>query len=113
MKVSKELFEAVMNVKINKLEIDNFDYIWINIDRTDLSRVDSINNFFFKCMNWSWSRECLLIISPQGNNFKDKPFYKVKIMNNAEYIKTFTDMKLSQQQAVFDACQWILDNKGN
>lgn len=34
--ISKELFENVMNIKINKLQVDEFNYIWINIDSTYL-----------------------------------------------------------------------------
>ena len=109
MKVSKELFEAVMNIKINKLEIDDFDYIWINIDRTDLSRVDSINNFFFKCKKWAIEQK-YYIRSFEG---KDGSGYATP-----EEISISGDMNFqlnadSEQQAVFDACQWILDNKGN
>lgn len=108
MKVSKELFEAVMNIKINKLEIDDFNYIWININSTDLSRFDSINNFFFKCKDWAIEQK-YYIWSFEG---KDGSGYatpeEISISDNMNF-QLNAD---SEQQAVFDTCQWILDNKG-
>lgn len=39
--ISKELFKTIYNIKINKIEVDEFDYIWINIESNTLSRFDS------------------------------------------------------------------------
>jgi hypothetical protein len=112
--ISKELFEAVMNIKINKLQVDEFNYIWINIDSTHLSRFDSINNFFFRCKKWAKSNGYRLLSGSQSNLMLCEESHhcdahKSTIMWDDKY-ESFGGK--SEQQAVFDACQWIIDNKG-
>ena len=107
--ISKELFETVMNIKINKLQVDDFNYIWINIDSAHFSRFDSINNFFFLCKKWSIGQK-YYIWSFEG---KDGAGYATPEEMSFSGNMNFQLNADSEQQAVFDVCQWILDNKGN
>lgn len=108
--ISKELFEAVMNIKINKLQVDEFNYIWINIDSTHLSRFDSINNFFFLCKDWANKNEYRLLNGSHDYNNRIICFIYKDFDYMGDYEEEFKSD--SEQQAVFDACQWIIDNKG-
>ena len=122
-KISKELFEAVMNVKLTTdlsiapyynevngceewdLILINYNFIWIPLD-----------TFFFKCKEWAYKQECELLsgyrvydIQYKGNNSENKIYCDCKyIENGIQVIRFKAD---SEQQAVFDTCQWILDNK--
>ena len=112
--ISKELFENVMNIKINKLQVDEFNYIWINIDSTYFSRFDSINNFFFLCKEWVNKNGYRLLSRPISDLIVYEESYhcdvhKLNVMWDDKY-ESFGGK--SEQQAVFDACEWIL-NKGN
>lgn len=104
-KISKELFEAVMgfsNVYIFSIEgRNNSKRIDYTFGYTE-SKTIMINDFFPKCKEWAlkqgyniWS-DCMGNITIQDENFDT---VDATISNNSE------------QQAVFDACQWILDKK--
>ena len=112
-KISKELFEAVMNVKLTTdlsiapyynevngceewdLILINYNFIWIPLD-----------TFFFKCKEW--------LLDMLDIDISTKVSKKEVIVEL--YIKEIIDFNYfhstSEQQAVFDACQWILENKG-
>ena len=111
-KISKELFEKVMNVKLTTdlsiapyydevngceewdLILINYNFIWIPLD-----------TFFFKCKEW--------LLDMLDIDISTKVSKKEVIVEL--YIKEIIDFNYfqsdSEQQAVFDACQWILDNK--
>lgn len=112
MKISKELFEIIYNVKISKLEVDEFSYIWVNIDSEHLSRFDSINNFFFKCKDWAYNKGYYLA----SNRYSDGACCQYFTEDSRECdecgeVKTITIHADSEQQAVFNVCQCILENK--
>jgi hypothetical protein len=91
-KISKELFEAVMEVE---LYVDKaFEYkLMPNLAEYGVS----YNDFFFKCKEWA-SADFML----SSNNYCSCHIYD----GGTECIKSF--LGRSEQQAVFDACQWIL-----
>ena len=99
--ISKELFEEVMKNKIfysNDFHIDNNIISYVE---NDTWKDISINDFFFKCKEWAY-KQCNEIISyTEGCEI-----YQTQL---DEIVKEFYSD--SEQQAVFDACQWILENK--
>lgn len=112
MKISRELFEAVANIKINKLENDDFGYIWINIDSNELSRFDSINNFFFMCKDWALEKGHYLASNKYPGGACCQYFTEDTVSCSECYeLKSITIHADSEQQAVFDACQIILEGR--
>lgn len=116
-KISKELFEKVMNVKLTTdlsiapyynevngceeedLILINYNFIWIPLD-----------TFFFKCKEWAFEQayqleSCKTNKLLEGNKFESiymcGGFYQYSVIQNF--------YASSEQQAVFDACQWIMD----
>ena len=105
--ISKELFEKVMNVKLTTdlsiapyynevngceeedLILINYNFIWIPLD-----------TFFFKCKEWAYNKGYIIKTDIAGEwelyNFKNGGIFD-------------TQNSSSEQQSVFDACQWILD----
>lgn len=110
MKISKELFENIYNIKVNRIQIDEFHNVWIDIDSNHLSRFDSVNNSFFKCKDWANKQGYRLLSGSHDYNNKIICY----IYKGYDYIGDFDELFVaeSEQQAVFDACQWILENKG-
>lgn len=111
-KISKELFEAVMEEDFN---CTKDDYIYYGIrDTKDSARI-SINQFFFKCKEWAYSKGYGLVTFPLRGNYSCIITDMDKSLNEIFDSKLFALDKLIQadaeQQAVFDACQWVLDNK--
>lgn len=104
-KISKELFEAVMNVEtINGItlvpKLKEYDYVdGISYTLKSGGGFISYDTFFFKCKKWAKTQGYVIwSYLDQANTFN---FDGIKI--NSFISK--------EQQAVFDACQWILDNK--
>ena len=108
-KISKKLFEAVMSVGLyDELYIDNYfdEYNGVEIEDWQIIKYNNtwipLDTFVFKCKEWALKQEyniwsdCIGNITIQDENFDT---VDASISNKSE------------QQAVFDACQWILDNK--
>lgn len=121
MKISKELFEAVMNIKLGTYYSDNIETerrLWIDKDLICWDAVPfvgeiSINDFFFKCKEWVLTQGYYLA----SNIYSDGACCQYFTEDSKECcecggVKSITIHAESEQQAVFDACQWILDNKG-
>lgn len=104
--ISKELFETIYNIKIKRIEVDEFEYIWINIESNTLSRFDSINNFFFKCTDWAFKLKQKYVLL---SGYRTCQIHKDNENGSFILLKTFNNIK--QKQALFDSCQWILENK--
>ena len=123
-KISKELFEAVMNVKLTTdlsiapyynevngceeedLILINYNFIWIPLD-----------TFFFKCKEWAFEKSygkhttmnTMYDLRTRTRNRVDWSCDIVEDCGDGKTIKTI--YANSEQQSVFNACQWILDNK--
>ena len=123
--ISKELFKEIMNMEyINKFWSKHYEQVEINGDdiiyeeeytsrtyggygaisyRTDtFNRRISIGTFCFKCKEWAFEKGYDIYsdthgadVCNVGSNYSIAPFHHSG----------------SEQQACFDACQWILDNK--
>lgn len=87
--ISKELFEAVTGE-----DTGNIFEVYYN------PRID-INSFFFKCKKWALKQGYHLV------SCTDKCHIQKKQVSMDMHIKTL--MSDSEQQAVFDACQYILE----
>ena len=106
-KISKELFEAVMDEKVtteisispyyneingceeNDLILINYNFVWI-----------PLNTFFFKCKEWAYNQGYIIYSSTKSCSMFKK---EAQLYCSNENIQ--------EQQKIFDACQWILDNK--
>lgn len=104
-KISKELFEAVMKCKIN-----NYGFGTSNIGiRVVTEMFDEIlityNDFFFKCKEWAYNQNKQYYIESGYTKYDSY----AKVWFDGGRNKEFKSN--TEQQSVFDACQWILDNK--
>lgn len=118
--ISKELVETVLDFKISHLYIDEDIIsfrkkvqIWDDItkyyryDDEDEECEISIYEFSFKCKKWALEQDFALNSGISDHIAKVK--FAVITNNCHNSYKTFNSD--TEQQAVFDACQWILENK--
>lgn len=89
-KISKELFEAVYGRKVD----EHTDLRYKGFLSTLV-----VNDFFFKCKEWLIGRGY-----DNWSGYHENEYFCFIITKGA-FIST------SEQQSVFDACQWVLDNK--
>lgn len=121
-KISKELFENVMYVKLEILGVHN-DLIRYRYD--DINDSILINDFFFKCKEWALKQGiCLMtgveehmpnswtFVCFQSNRYRPDPQRRLKNPLIEHKVQTPTVHCRSEHQCLFDACQWILDNNG-
>lgn len=131
--ISKELFEAVMDFKVDNVSITT---VYANIDvglryerkETLYTIVDcvGIDTFFFKCKEWALRQGGLTILSGTYKNtvkgflqnkayigYAAIQYYVIDEYRTGTYcLKTHDRIKAScERQAVFDICQRILNNK--
>ena len=122
-KISKELLSSVLGVNILEYTQTTrnvyFSYTKDNITYTGFSI--NIHELADKCKKWALA--CKYTITPivilSGKDYlryilEVKSFHNPSIDRKAfTYFRHCTPKVYnSEQQAVFDACQWILDNKG-
>lgn len=105
-KISKDLFEAVFGVKIMILSIvgrRNSKFIQYAYGYTGVHSL-SVNDFFFMCKDWAKCKNISLISGRYG--LTDEYFCEISNPLDTDIINIlYSD---SEQQAVFDACEWIL-----
>ena len=113
-KISKELFEAVYNEDLLRIEIGTYSVVAYLTDGTEFT--ENIDTFFFDCKEWA---------SSMGYDL-----YSYRFDGDVSYAYLDLDMKgvhplrpkygfvgsfleefeaETEQQAVFDACMYILD----
>lgn len=114
-KISKELFEAVKNCNDYLELVVISDRFVTGVGRSSLSKID-INSFFFKCKEWAYDNWAYNILSYRENISRYGCI--ITSIDNCIESNGWTEQiecrhfeANSEQQAVFDACQWILDNK--
>lgn len=122
MDISKELFEAVIgdNVKYYSVNIDEIEYDYVSLDRNNPLVMD-VNDFYFRCMKWALENGYNILCGYDDNG-------NVQAYINLKLGKQFVgdgrsgsfykyDMEIcywgadSVQQAMFEACKWILERK--
>lgn len=119
-KISKELFEAVMNVGLyDELYIDNYfdEYNGVEIEDWQIIKYNNtwipLDTFVFKCKKWAFRKGYELLSSPK---FKGKKLDGLCQINlNSVVMNRFKKLVIapSEQQAVFDACTYILNELSN
>ena len=105
-KISKELFEAVMGFcknEIAEMYVSDENIFWHTYEDEFIGNKDSkinVDTFFFKCKEWAYNKGYIIKTDIAGEwelyNFKNGGIFDAQ--NSS-----------SEQQACFDACQWILD----
>lgn len=109
-KITKDLFEAVFGVKIMVLSIvgrRNSKFIQYAYGYAGVHTL-SVNDFFFMCKDWVLNKNLSLISGRYGLPYQH--FCEISEPLDEDNINIlYSD---SEQQAVFDACEWILNNKG-
>ena len=114
--ISKELFEKVMNVGLyDELYIDNYfdEYNGVEVEDWQIIKYNNtwipLDTFVFKCKKWAL-KQCHILhssIDEIGEGYLKVDHFTEELYG--ERVRTFKSS--SEQQAVFDACQWILDIK--
>lgn len=103
LKISKELFEAIYNCDITT-------------DKDMLNVYKSINiyEFAFKCKEWAFSKGYIISsgLTPVLGVNKDG-WAEVFSSSTPLDGKLHTFKQLSEPEAVFKACEWILEYKEN
>ena len=117
--ISKELFEAVMAIPIAyppKVEDlakspNVITYFPVNTTPHMPSRWTgiSVSDFFFECKNWAVSKRYILNSKPRTNS--SFAICEFDINGKHDYSdEAFSNFRAEdERQAVFDACQWILE----
>ena len=107
MNISKELINAVLNVEIKDVYFAPNGMFFETQNEIGDNR-EYTNDFFFKCKEWAASKGFELF----STRLRDKK----RIAYNCSLYGYYGDEEdfnsTSEQQAVFDACQWILKNMG-
>lgn len=111
--ISKELLSEVLNKNILSYEFDmygNIDYKVIN----DYGSNINIYELAHKCKEWALEKNLTLFsgnINNQDNNYESEWSYDCQIFSHKEGIELFYIKSLTEPDAIFKACQWILDSK--
>lgn len=107
-KISKELFEAVMGIETDRLfctgSFIKNDSNYLSTSIIEENKI-SINDFFFKCKEWVLEQRYGLTSYMVKKDSGRATVWKHELGKSKRFIST------TEQQAVFDACQWILNNK--
>ena len=101
-KISKELFEAVYNEDLLRIEVGTCSVVAYLTDGTEFT--ENIDTFFFDCKEWALKQGYKLQSSPIGIE------YVCVFNSNGLTGNHFENFRAdAEQQAVFDACMYILD----
>ena len=103
LKISKELLSEVLNLNITYIERCNNSIIY-KISVYDREEEINIYELAHKCKEWVLKQGYRIIIDCS----KDIEL-GIRILKNGRDI--YSNENKSEQQAIFKACQWILDNK--
>lgn len=118
-KISKELFEAVMDVKkecylqdIELIDENKIIYSYLVDEQFQEPRYDEelINDFFFKCKDWALKQGYIIGSYSDGLVILSSNKNVLKMIEWRDFTEHPAKYK-SEQQEVFDSCQYILDNK--
>ena len=136
--ISKELLSEVLKDKLKEEYNGSYDFICngvVNLERNEVSSTlgfyDSELDFFiniyelaYKCKEWAFYTYKISVSSFKSGSFCLKEFNQIK--DNSEYWVELDTASIdceiniddsgifkscSEPEAIFKACQWILDNK--
>ena len=106
--INKELINAILDDEIKDIYFapnGRFFETWNGV----IDNRVNINDFFFMCKEWANKNEYRLLTGSHDYNNQ----IICNIYKDFDYIDDYCEQikSESEQQAVFDACQWILENK--
>lgn len=102
--ITRRLVESVMKTEpINSADFNTMENDILYKDKRKKSI--TYNDFFFKCIEWAWKKETKYLLV---SSYRNCQIHKEHEKNKFELIKSFDN--IDQKQALFDACQFILDN---
>lgn len=105
-KITRRLVEEVMGLEhMNSTDFNIVEDAILYKDN-EKKKLISINDFFFKCQKWCWD------LTPKYtlfSSYRNCTLYKRGDGSMFDFVKSFDN--ISQQQATFDACEWLLENK--
>jgi hypothetical protein len=111
--ISKELLSEVLAIVcVNIREVYDNEIIYTSYELPRIQDWKSINihELAHKCKEWAWSYKYLL-----ESGVTETPFCSITNTNEDDELgMAFPDERLladSEPEAVFDACQWVLNNK--
>lgn len=94
-------YNEVNGCEEEDLILINYNFIWIPLD-----------TFFFKCKDWAFEQAYQLESCKTNKLLEDNKFESIYMCGGFyQYSVIQNFYASSEQQAVFDACQWILNNK--
>lgn len=110
MEISKELFEAVIGDKVKYycVNVDEIEYDCESFDRQN-PLIMMVNDFFFKCKKWASTKGYILFSKTRLSSSLASCYFDV--MGFHDYEDDYKDdfRAESEQQAVFNACMYILE----
>lgn len=107
MELSKELLSEVLGYRIKLIKESHTErFIIVNDDggfcphpQDTPTRTINIYELAHKCKEWAWENGCII------SSFPTKIHWRVVVDSKELFISN------SEPEAIFRACQWILDNK--
>lgn len=127
--ISKELLSEVLGIGVyQSIRKDEYAYndVKLNIINTELLyNYVNIYELAYKCKEWAFYAYKISVSSFKSGSFYLKEFNQIK--DNSEYWVELDTASIdceiniddsgifkscSEPEAIFKACQWILDNKG-
>jgi len=100
--ISKELLSEVLNLNITNVQVISITAFYIYEDENEIEFEDKLNIYYLahKCKEWA---------APQGYNVSSN---LVTTMITSNGYREMFDAD-TEPEAIFKACQWILDNIKN
>lgn len=120
MNVSKELLSEVLGEQVNEIQILKNKAIfggiqlWISSESHDVAV--NIYELQHKCKEWAYTQGYIIITWNENPHFFDSEWqseiFKIgEITANKRQRLNFFYGLSTEPEAIFKACQWILDNK--
>jgi hypothetical protein len=116
--ISKELLSDVLGYRVSKSYIDDtqdVQYVDVFLEGDDTGIYDSINIYELahKCKEWAWSlHPSSLFIGTVKEEIKWCCFVSFGVSIQPIYNETRkTFYESTEPEAIFKACQWIVENK--
>lgn len=109
--ITKELASIIVQHPVDEIvQINNSEIICRELNK--LGSKHNIYELAYKCKEWAYSRGYTLQIIWMSRT-KDKIWYEVDVWTIEPMLnKKRVSEEETEPEAIFQACQWILDNKG-
>ena len=108
--VSKELLSEVLHVNIDTIICNSEKILWYGKNTIKAEVLEDFINIYelaHKCKEWAWNNHHITIRS----GYAEFGAWSNFAHNSISFVSM--DIPLTEPEAIFKACQWILDNKDN